>query len=70
MTGEITLNGEVLKVGSIKEKLVACTRNNINTLYLPLDNKNDIENFEESLKNKIKIIFIKDYKDIYNKLFK
>ena len=70
MTGEITLTGEILRVGSVKEKIIACTTNDINTLYLPSGNKNDIEFIEENIKNKINIVLVDDYQDIYNKLFK
>ena len=42
MTGEITLKGDALKVGGIKEKLIAATLNNINKVYLPDSNKSDV----------------------------
>lgn len=70
MTGEIGLKGEVLKVGSIKEKTIACKRNKIKVLYLPEDNLYDTTWIDNDIKNDIEFIFVKEYKEIYNKLFK
>jgi ATP-dependent Lon protease len=43
MTGEITLSGNVLPVGGIKEKLLAARRSGITTLILPSENRQDVE---------------------------
>ena len=69
MTGEITLKGDILKVGGIKEKSIACFRNKIKTLYIPVDNKNDIEWLEKDLKDSIEFIPINNYLDLYKKIF-
>ena len=69
MTGEITLKGDILKVGGIKEKSIACFRNKIKTLYIPSDNKNDIEWLEKDLKDSIEFIPINNYLDLYKKIF-
>lgn len=69
MTGEISLKGDILKVGGIKEKSIACFRNKIKTLYIPEDNKNDIEWLEKDLKESIEFIPINNYEDIFKKIF-
>ena len=70
MTGEITLKGDILKVGGIKEKSIACFRNKIKTLYIPEDNKNDIEWLEKDLKEMIEFVYISNYEELYKKIFK
>ncbi len=70
MTGEITLKGDILKVGGIKEKSVAGKKYGINKLFLPYDNISDVEWLENDLKNNISFIPVKNYFDIYDELFK
>lgn len=69
MTGEISLKGDILKVGGIKEKSIACFRNKIKTLYIPEDNKNDIEWLEKDLKESIEFIPVNNYEDLFKKIF-
>ena len=69
MTGEISLKGDILKVGGIKEKSIACFRNKIKTLYIPEDNKNDIEWLEKDLKESIEFITVNHYEDLFKKIF-
>ena len=70
MTGEITLRGKILPVGGIKEKLIAASVNNIKKVFLPTDNKNDLEDVPTEVKDKLEIILVSDYTDIYKELFK
>ncbi len=70
MTGEITLKGEILSVGGIKEKAIACARNNISTLYIPSGNINDLNGLDSDLLNKIKFVPVSNYKEIFNDIFK
>ena len=69
MTGEITLKGEILKVGGIKEKTIASVRNKIKRLYISEENKNDILWLDEGLKNNIEFIMANNYKELYKKIF-
>jgi len=70
MTGEITLSGKIIRVGGLKEKITVALSNNIDTLYLPYDNKNDTLDFDGEYKDKLKIIFVDNYLDIFKSLFK
>ncbi len=70
MTGEITLKGDILKVGGVKEKSIAAKRFGINKLFVPYENISDVEWLESDLKNNINFIPVKTYFDLYNQLFK
>lgn len=70
ITGEMSLKGDILKVGGIKEKTIACIRNKIKTLYLPSENLYDTAWIENDIKNNIEFVPINNYKEIYDKLFK
>ena len=56
MTGEITLRGRVLPIGGLKEKLLAALRGNIKTVIIPDENKKDLEEIPDNVKNGLKII--------------
>ena len=68
MTGEITLHGKVLKIGGLKQKLIAAKTNSINTIFIPKDNENDLLEIDETLKDDLNIILVDDYKEIYTYL--
>ena len=55
MTGEITLRGRVLPIGGLKEKLLAA-KGGIKTVLIPEDNKKDLIEIPDNIKNKLKII--------------
>ena len=56
MTGEITLRGEVLPIGGLKEKLLAAHRGNIKTIIIPEQNAKDLVDIPEEIKSKLDII--------------
>ena len=58
MSGEITLRGEILPVGGVKEKVIAAHRAGIKIIILPLWNKKDMENVPDYIKNSIEFYFI------------
>jgi len=70
MTGEITLRGKILKVGGIKEKLISALANDITTIYLPKSNECDVNTLNSEITDKLNIIYVKDYEEIYKDLFK
>lgn len=67
-SGEITLHGNILPVGGIKEKVIAATRNNIDTIFLPKGNKKDLDLIDEEVKENINFIFVDNYMEIYEVL--
>jgi len=59
MTGEITLRGEVLAIGGLKEKLLAALRGGIKTVLIPEENSKDLAEIPENVKNRLEIIPVK-----------
>ncbi len=55
MTGEITLRGEVLPIGGLKEKLLAAHRGGIKTVLIPHDNERDLEDIPKNIKQSLEI---------------
>ena len=70
MTGEITLRGRVLAIGGLKEKIIGAHRAGIKKIFIPKENEKDLAEIPLDVRNKIKFIFVKTYKDIYKELFK
>ena len=64
MTGEITLTGEVLPIGGVKEKVLAANRLGIKQILLPEKNKRDLEELPESVKNKLHFVYVKNVDDV------
>ena len=56
MTGEITLRGQVLRIGGLKEKLLAAHRGNIKTVIIPADNERDLPEIPDNIKADLEII--------------
>ena len=69
MTGEITLTGRVLPIGGIREKVIGSHRAKIKTIYLPVENKKDLEEVDGNIKKDIKFVFIDNYLELYHDLF-
>jgi ATP-dependent Lon protease len=59
MTGEITLRGEVLAIGGLKEKLLAAHRGGIKTVLIPEENVKDLAEIPDNVKNRLEIVPVK-----------
>jgi len=64
MTGEITLAGHVLPVGGIKEKVMAAQRSGIEKIILPRENKQDLEDVPDEVKNALTFVFVDTIDDV------
>jgi ATP-dependent Lon protease len=64
MTGEITLRGQVLPVGGIKEKVLAANRAGLTTVILPKRNEGDLEDVPQSVREKMKFIFAERVEEV------
>jgi ATP-dependent Lon protease len=63
MTGEISLRGQVLPVGGIKEKVIAAHRAGIKTVLLPARNRKDFDDIPESVRMQLKFVWLKTVDD-------
>lgn len=64
MTGEITLRGKVLPIGGLKEKSMAAFKNGINTVIIPKDNENDLQDIDKAILNKITFIPVESFSEV------
>lgn len=64
MTGEITLRGQVLPVGGIKEKVLAAHRAGLKTVILPKRNEMDLEDVPEEVRKSLNFIFAETVEDV------
>lgn len=69
MTGEVSLNGKVLKIGGLKEKVLAAKREGLKTIIVPFSNKIDIDELEDNIKEGLSFEFVKSYEEIMSILF-
>jgi ATP-dependent Lon protease len=65
MTGEITLRGQVLPVGGIKQKVLAAARVGLDTVILPERNRPDLEDIPEEIRNQIQFLFAERVDDVF-----
>lgn len=64
MTGEITLMGKVIPVGGVHAKIQAAIEAGLQTVILPKENENEIHHMPDYLKDRVKVIFVSDIKEV------
>jgi ATP-dependent Lon protease len=64
MTGEVTLNGRVLPIGGVKQKLLAAHRAGLTTVFLPARNEPDMDDVPESVREALDVRFVADVADV------
>lgn len=69
-TGEVSLNGSILKVGGLKEKLIGAYNENIKIVYIPKSNFSDLEEIPKEIKESLEIVEVENFEDVYTKFFK
>lgn len=69
-TGEISLNGNILKIGGLKEKLIGAYNNGIKTVYIPASNEMDLVYLPDVIKENMQINLTSNIDEAYTKLFK
>ena len=70
MTGEVTLQGRVLAIGGLKEKLLAAKQHNVKTVLVPEENKDDLEEILKEIKlDELDVILVKTMDDVLKTAF-
>ena len=69
MTGEITLKGNVLAIGGLKEKTMAAYREGLDTVIVPAENKGDLEKIDDKVKKSLKFIMVNDLDSVFKNSF-
>ena len=64
MTGEVTLRGNVLAIGGLKEKLLAAKMAGIKKVFVPEENIPEVSEIEDEIKEGLEIIYVSDVKTI------
>jgi ATP-dependent Lon protease len=70
MTGEITLRGRVLPIGGLKEKSIAAHRSGLKTIMIPMENKKDLEDIPDDVKDHLEIIPVATIEEIIDRALK
>ena len=69
-TGEITLNGKILKIGGLKEKLIGAYNKNIKVVYIPKQNYDDLKDIPKIVLDNMEIKTVDNFDEIYDIFFK
>ena len=69
LTGEMSLSGDILPIGGLREKIIGAYNNGISIVFIPKKNHNDLDNIPEEVKKKISIIEVNNFIEVYNNIF-
>lgn len=69
LTGEMSLSGDILPIGGLKEKIIGAYNSGISIVFIPKKNHNDLDNIPEEVKKKISIIEVNNFIEVYNNIF-
>ena len=69
MTGEVTIRGDVLQIGGLKEKLLAAKRLGITKVLVPKMNEKDVKEFEEEVIEGLEIVYVKTMTQVIKEAF-
>ena len=70
LTGEVTLRGNALPIGGLREKSLAAARSGIKTIIVPKENSKDVDELPKEVKESLNILYMKSVDDAYNVVFK
>ena len=65
MTGEVTLRGRALEIGGVKEKVIAAQTAGVKTIIMPKENKKDLEDIPDNVKNKLTFVFVEHADEVF-----
>ncbi len=68
MTGEITLHGQVLPIGGLREKTISAHRSGIRTIIVPRENERDLVDIPSEVRDDMNIILVDKYKEVFNNI--
>jgi len=66
LTGEVSLTGRVLKIGGVREKIVAAKRSGATVLCFPAENRKDFDELPEYVKDGVTVHFVQNYKEVFD----
>ena len=69
MTGEITLRGDILTIGGLKEKILGAYNSNIKQVFIPSGNINDLDEIPKKVRQNLDIIPVSNYIEIFQRIF-
>ncbi|MDY3868821.1 MAG: endopeptidase La [Pyramidobacter sp.] len=69
MTGELSLRGDVLPIGGLREKILAAKRAGISTIFVPAANAPDIEDIEPWIKENVQFVYVRKASEVFSRIF-
>lgn len=70
MTGEISLRGNVMPIGGLKEKSISGYRSGLTTILIPKENEKDLDDIPKEVRKNLKIISVSSYSEVFKNIFK